>query len=469
MSASTVLSSGRPRSGRPGRPGSPTLSPRLTTARGAALYIGALLGPGLLLLPGLAAAEAGPASLLAWVALLVLSALFAVVFAALGLRFPSAAGVIGYVTAGLGARAGLTAGWSFVAGVVAGAPVICLIGAGYVTELTGGGRLAQTGIAALLLLTVLALAAGGLRTTTAAQLVLVGLLIGVVTVAVAGSARWGRTANWTPFAPHGWLAVGQAAATLMLSFVGWEAVAPLTTQFTDPARQLPRVVAVALAVTSTLYLGLAIVTIGVLGSGGGTMAPLVDLLRRAIGPAGTAAGAVAAIVLTLGAVNAYVNGAAAMTGRLLDRRPAAAAWPLADEGDGHRTAGFLRLAARSVPRRASGPAAAAAQPQADAGPQRPGPVFLAAITVSGLALLALYGLGLVSPVSLVAIPTTLFLAVYLGSMLAAARVLRGPARLAAVPAAGATAVMLGYCGWALAVPALIALVVRASGSIRRWR
>jgi amino acid efflux transporter len=28
----------------------------LTTARGAALYIGALLGPGLLLLPGLAAA-----------------------------------------------------------------------------------------------------------------------------------------------------------------------------------------------------------------------------------------------------------------------------------------------------------------------------------------------------------------------------------------------------------------------------
>jgi amino acid efflux transporter len=37
----------------------------LTTARGAALYIGAILGPGLLLLPGLAAAEAGPASILA--------------------------------------------------------------------------------------------------------------------------------------------------------------------------------------------------------------------------------------------------------------------------------------------------------------------------------------------------------------------------------------------------------------------
>ena len=72
----------------------------LTTARGAALYIGALLGPGLLLLPGLAAAEAGPASLLAWAGLLVLSALFAVVFAALGRAFPSAGGVIGYVPPG---------------------------------------------------------------------------------------------------------------------------------------------------------------------------------------------------------------------------------------------------------------------------------------------------------------------------------------------------------------------------------
>ena len=78
-------------------------SPRLTTARGAALYIGALLGPGLLLLPGLAAAQAGPASLLAWAGLLGLSALFAVVFAALGRAFPSAGGVIGYVSAGLGA------------------------------------------------------------------------------------------------------------------------------------------------------------------------------------------------------------------------------------------------------------------------------------------------------------------------------------------------------------------------------
>src|SRR4051812_23369718 len=90
---------------------------------------------------------------------------------------------------------------------------------------------AQAIIAGLLLLVVLALAAGGLRSSATAQLLLVALLIVVVTVAVSGSARMARAANWAPFAPHGWAAVGHAAALLMLSFVGWEAVAPLTTRF----------------------------------------------------------------------------------------------------------------------------------------------------------------------------------------------------------------------------------------------
>src|SRR5258708_29426176 len=75
----------------------PAVSQHLTTSRGAALYIGAILGPGLLLLPGLAAAEAGPASILAWLALLVLSGLFAAAFSALGRRNPSAGGVAGYL------------------------------------------------------------------------------------------------------------------------------------------------------------------------------------------------------------------------------------------------------------------------------------------------------------------------------------------------------------------------------------
>jgi amino acid efflux transporter len=398
----------------------------LTTSRGAALYIGALLGPGLLLLPGLAAAEAGPASILAWLALLILSCLFAAVFSALGRHSPSAGGVIGYVTAGLGPRTGLATGWMFLAGVVCGAPIVCLIGASYVTDLTGGGQLACAAVAAALLLTVVGLAAGGLRASAAAQLVLVSLLTVVVIVAAGGSAGGARAANWTPFAPHGWLSVGSAAATLMFSFVGWEAVAPLTTRFADPGRQLPRVVAIALAVTTALYLGLAIATIGVLGPRAATDVPLAGLLSHAIGAAGPDIATIAAIVLTLGATNAYINGAAAMAGQLTRA---------ASGGHGP----VLRL--------------------------------LAAITAAGLLLIIGYGLRIVSTAALVAVPTALFLAVYLGAMTAAARVLRGPVRLAALPAALAVTAMLGFCGWALAVPAAVALAVswRAQAHPRRHR
>lgn len=399
----------------------------LTTSRGAALYIGALLGPGLLLLPGLAAAEAGPASVLAWLALLVLSGLFAAVFSAFGRTYPSAGGAMGYAAAGLGPRAGLITGWSFLAGVVSGAPIVCLIGASYVTGLTGGGYLARAMVAAMLLLTLLALAVGGLRTSTGAQLILVGLLIVVVTAAVAGSAPSARGANWTPFVPHGWLSIGHAAATLMLSFVGWEAAAPLTTRFANPSRQLPWVVAIALAATTALYLSLAVATVGVLGPGAATPVPLADLLRRAMGPAGSAVAAAAAVVLTLGAVNAYITGAATMARQL-----------------------------------ASSPAVAGRD-------ARPSPRFLAAIAAAGLLLITLYGLRLVGTASLVAVPTALFLSVYLASMVAGVRVLRGPARVAAAPAALAVIVMLAYCGWALAVPAVVGLAVGWRGGRSRRR
>jgi len=405
----------------------------LTTSRGAALYVGAILGPGLLVLPGLAAAEAGPASIVAWLGLLALSCVFAAVFSALGRHVPSAGGVMGYVTTGLGPRAGRAIGWMFLAGVVSGAPIVCLAGASYVTELTGGGRLAQALVAAALLLTVIALAAGGLRTTAAAQLVLVSVLTAVVVVAVAGSAAASRAGNWVPFAPHGWLSVGSAAATLMFSFVGWEAVAPLTTRFANPSRQLPRAVAIAVAVTSALYLGLAATTISVLGSRAANDAPLAMLLRHAVGPAGTYAAAAAAVVLTLGATNAYLSGAAAMAGQL--------------------TAQAVPGSSRSAPKLR----------------------LLASIAGAGIVLITLYGLRIVSLDALVAIPTTLFLTVYLGAMVTAARVLPGRVRPAARFAAVAVTVMLGFCGWALALPAVVALAVgwraRADGRgrVRRLR
>ena len=391
----------------------------LTVPRGTALYIGALLGPGLLLLPGLAARQAGPASIVAWAGLLGVSALFAVVFAALDRAHPQADGVAGYAAAGLGPLAGRVVSWCFLAGVIGGAPVVCLIGAGYVTGVTGGGPLARCAVAAVLLLVVLALALGGVRASSTAQLVLVALLIVIIVVAVTGSAPGARASHWAPFAPHGWSAIGRAAATLMLSFVGWEAVAPLTTRFRDPDRQLPRVMGIAFAVTAVLYLGLAVATIAVLGPAAGTDVPLASLLARAVGTAGPVAAAVAAVVLTLGAVNAYLSGAAAMARQL-------AGGERAGHGAGHRP-------------------------------------ILAASALAGLIVIGLYAAHLVGTAQLIGLPTTLFLVVYLGCTVSATRILSGKVRLAAATAAIAVLVVLAFCGWPLLLAAVVVVAAALTG------
>lgn len=396
-------------------------APALSTTRAAALYIGALLGPSLLLLPGLAASLAGPASILAWLGLLAVSALLARVFTALGTQLPGRAGVASYATAGLGDRAGRAVGWCFLVGVVLGAPVVCLIGGSYVAELFGGGRVRSVVAATVLLAVVVVLTMGGARASSAVQLGLVVVLVVLVGVAVAGALPSSRSANWTPFAPHGWGALGRAGSVLMLSFVGWEAIAPLTARLGNPVRQLPRVITIAFVVTSGCYLALAGTTIAVLGPRAGSAVPLADLLRVVVGSLGPVVAAAAAVALTLAATNAYLSGAVSLAAEL---RPAA----------GARTGSAARR-------------------------------LQLAVAATGVVLLGAVATGAVSTTTLVALPTTLFLTVYLGCTAAAARILPGRTRVVAVLACLAVAGVLAFSGPSL----LVAVAVVGASSLRPRR
>src|SRR5262245_25014123 len=86
---------------------------QLTVVQGTAMYIGAVLGTGVIALPALAAEVAGPASLVAWLGLIVLSAPLAATFAALGGRYPDAGGVATYGRLAFGDRAAAVVGWWF--------------------------------------------------------------------------------------------------------------------------------------------------------------------------------------------------------------------------------------------------------------------------------------------------------------------------------------------------------------------
>jgi amino acid efflux transporter len=248
------------------------------------------------------------------------------------------------------------------------------------------------------------------------------LLLAVVAISVVGGAFAARAENWTPFAPHGWAAAGSAAAPLMLSFVGWEAAAPLTARLTDPRRQLPRIVVITLAVTSLLYLSLAAVTVAALGPDAGSSTPVAKLLVLAVGPAGVVLASVSAVVLTIGTINAYVSGAATLARTLTSN--------------------------------------------GDHGVDTPPRWLDVAILGSGGVLISLLGTGVLELESVVAVPRAMFLVVYLGCTAAAGKLLSGGVRVAAAAAFVIVLAILAFTATA-AVPALVVAGVAWLASLRR--
>ncbi|WP_323117946.1 APC family permease [Burkholderia alba] len=298
----------------------------LTIFQGAALYIGAVLGTGVIALPALAAEVAGPASLLAWAGLVILSIPLAATFAALGARYPDAGGVSTYVRNAFGPKAAAVVGWCFYFAVPAGAPAAAMFGGAYVAAVIGGGQTTVIVTAAALIATVSAANAFGVTVSGRMQLVLSALLVTLLLAAVLASAPHARLSNLHPFAPHGWLAIGQAAALLVWSFAGWEAITHLAAEFRRPAHDLPRSTAIAVAVVGLLYLSVAAASVLVLGASAGTSdAPLAALIARGIGGHAGALAAAAALLLTLGTMNAYFAGAAKL-GAALGRDGALPGW-----------------------------------------------------------------------------------------------------------------------------------------------
>ena len=398
----------------------------LDIKRGAALYVGALIGPGVLLVPSLAVDAAGPASILAWAVLLVLSAPLAVTFAALGVRHPVAGGVSAYVREGLGDAAAAVTGGFFVPAVFVGGPAVALIGGYYVADLTGSGTPVAAAVGLGMFGAVLAANAFGLHVSSGFQLVLASVLVVVIASAIASALPSRGGDNWQPFAPHGWWAIGTAANILVWLFVGWEAGAQLAGDFRSPDRDLPRAMAFAFVIVTALYCGLGAATIAVT-SGVHSRVPLADLIAVGFGRAGRDATAVLAVALTMGTMNVYIAGAS----KLIASLGLEGALPRVLAGDSYR----------SVPRRPLG-----------------------LIAVPGVVLLVALVFGFSSTDALIRATSACFIGVYVLALLSAVRILEGATGAMAAGTFALVLVLAGFSSWYLAVPVVAAV---AALSVRR--
>ncbi|MFI6764397.1 APC family permease [Streptomyces sp. NPDC050355] len=407
---------------------------RLGIGSGTALCAGAVLGPGVLTLPSLAAAAAGPASILAWVVLLAMCVPVAASFAALGARFPDGGGVATYVHRAIGPRAAAVVGWWFYGAVPIGVVSAAWIGGKYVADAVGWGEPGAYAVAGAVLAGALVSNAVGLRMSGRVQLLLGGLLAAVLLCTVLTAAPQVSAAHFTPFLPGGWASVGSAASVLFFAFAGWEAASHLSGEFADPRRDLPRVTRRTLLVITVLYLGLAVVTIGVLGpAAADTDTPLTELLARSVGSAARPVAAAAALFLTFGAVNSYLAGASRLGAAL--GRDGAAPRLLAKGG-----------APGEVPRRS-----------------------LAVLGGTAVAVGAAAGFGGADLDLLMRATATCLAAVTLAGLAAALVLLprRTPLWCGAVASSLLTAAVLAFAGWLLVIPAVLACAAGGFLTLRR--
>jgi len=292
---------------------------RLGVLQASALYIAAVLGTGILMLPGLAARAAGPGSVLAVIAVLLLSVPLAGAFAALASRMPDSGGVATYVRRALGDTAARLAGYLFFFGVIIGAPVVGITAGRYLASIFGGGPVAVVVIAVVILTLPFLSNLGGLRVSGRVQLGLTGALVVIIVIVVALAIPAVDAANFEPLLPHGLTGVGLAISLMIWAVSGWEAVTHLAAEFKNPRRTIPLATVIAIVAVGAGYLALQLVVIAVLGSRAGESdVTLLDLVAQTAPGVGPAIITAIALVVCLGVLNTYA-GAFAKLGSSLGR------------------------------------------------------------------------------------------------------------------------------------------------------
>lgn len=278
--------------------------------QGIALYVGAILGPGLLALPAVAAETAGPASLVAWVALALLSLPMSLTFAALARAYPQAGGFAGYTEQAFGPLFGAITGWLFFLCIPSGCVIVALIAGQYGAAAFGLGVDAAYIIGGLLVLSAFAINLVGLKLSGRIQIFVTGGIVVLIILGIIGALPKVQSGAFEPFAPYGLVPIGLAAVQLFWAFAGWEAITPLAEEFHDPGRDMLRATLSSVFIVGITYTLLAVATIGTNSYGPALngAAPLGAMAAATFGVGAQMAAGIIAVFVAFGALNAYIAG-----------------------------------------------------------------------------------------------------------------------------------------------------------------
>ena len=239
-----------------------SLKRSINWVQGSAMTIGGILGAGILVLPTIAASMAGPASLISWLLTGLLSLPMIIVIGIMSSKFPDAGGLATYVRTAYGSSASQIASLLMLTAMPFGMPVTALIGANYLASVFAWSQGAVHVAAAFLIIIAITLNYRGIEFSSKTQVGVVSSILFILTFAVLSALPNITFTAFSPFLPHGWLPVGEAMSLIFFAFMGWEMIGNLAEEFKNPRKDLPISLAVSVLVINAIYLVVAFVTVG---------------------------------------------------------------------------------------------------------------------------------------------------------------------------------------------------------------
>lgn len=233
------------------------------------LGVGAIIGAGVFVLTGVAAAtKAGPAVILSYLLAGTACAFSAFSYAELSSSIGGSGSAYGYAYAGLGEIFAWIIGWSLILEYAVAVSAVAIGWSAYVNNIISSlGYHLPTAIinnpnaggiidlpAVLIIAAITLLLCFGVHQSARLNNVIVlikfiaiGTFIGVASFHI-------NPAYWHPFNPFGWNGIVQGAALIFFAYIGFDAVSTAADEAINPQRDLPRGIIGSLIVCTLIYI-----------------------------------------------------------------------------------------------------------------------------------------------------------------------------------------------------------------------
>ncbi len=262
-----------------------------------ALGIGAIIGAGIFVLTGQAAAQyAGPAIALSFVISGIGCMFAAFCYAEFASLIPIAGSAYTYAYATLGQFFAWIIGWDLLLEYLFGASTVAVGWSGYVVSWLADlglripeqwasaplafdpktGQWSSTGAvfnlpAAFIIAVLTTLLMLGIRESSTFNAVIVFIKVGVIVLFILFGAAYVNVANWMPFIPentgqfghYGWSGVLRGAGVIFFAYIGFDAVSTAAQEARNPQKDMPIGIIGSLGISTLLYILVALVMTGV--------------------------------------------------------------------------------------------------------------------------------------------------------------------------------------------------------------